>query len=108
MASLGRFEWLTDESLAAAKRAMRRKILDGRWYAERRAAAIGTAAWWEGDPRRAFDEAERIAAVTRAEVEDVFRRYVVGRPPVHLYLRPERVPWYVRMFGWIYPLVDGR
>lgn len=108
LAALGRFDWLTDASLASAKRDLRRKILGSRWYAHERAGAIGAAAWWEGDPGRAFDEAERIAAVTRADVEAAFRRYVANRPPVHLYLRPEHVPWYVRAFGWIYPLVDRR
>lgn len=106
--ALGKFEWLTDASLGGAKRALRRKILEGRWFARARAEAIGRAAWWEGDPRLAFDEAERIAAVTRDDVEAAFRRYVAGRPPVHLYLRPAHVPWYVRAFGWLYPLVDGR
>lgn len=108
LASLGSCDWLTDESLAAAQRALRRKHLGRRWYAERRAGAIGAAAWWEGDPSRAFDEEERIAAVTRADVEAAFRRYVAGRPPVRLYLKPERVPWLVRALGWIVPLVDGR
>ena len=26
--------------------------------------------------------------------------------PVRVYLKPERVPLHIRMFGWLYPLVD--
>lgn len=102
--ALSRLDWLDDASLAAAKRAERRDLLRGRWYAEARADAIGRARWWEGDALRAFDAAERIEAVTREDVARVFNTYVVEGNRVRMYVKPERVPILVRLFGWLYPV----
>ncbi len=103
---LAQLAWLTEESLAGAKRALLRQELQRTYFAESRAAAIGRAQWWLGDERSAFEAAERIEAVTREQVAAAFRRYISEAEPVRVYLRPERVPWYVRWFGWLYPLVS--
>jgi predicted Zn-dependent peptidase len=104
IAEIGRLDWLTEQSLAAAKRLMERRAYEQAYYPSGRAAAVGRAAWWQGDGRLAFDEPERIAAVTREDVEAVFVKYVAEAEPIRVYLEPERVPLWIRLFGWLYPL----
>lgn len=108
VAALARLDWATDEEVAAARRGLRRRILEADWRAAARADAIGRAVAWQGDSARAFDRVERIEAVTRADVEAASHRYLGSRPLLRVHLRPERVPWYVRAFGWLVPLVDKR
>lgn len=105
LTDMSRLEWLTDETVASAKRALRRQQLSEVYYAENRAESIGYAAWWMGDDRRAFDRDERLGAVTPEQVRRVYRKYVVEPTPVRLYVRPEHVPLYVTLFGWLWPLV---
>jgi len=102
---LSRLDWLTDERLESARRAILREELSGSLHAAERADAIGRARWWLGDDRRAFDRAQRIRAVTREQVAAAYRRYVGTPTPIRLYIRPEKVPILVRLFGWMYPLV---
>jgi zinc protease len=101
---LGRKDWLTDESLSALKRKLMRRYENQNYFAADRAEAIGTARWWTGDAGRAFDRAERIGAVTRAQVAAAFDRYIGGVSPVRVYIEPERIPLLVKMFGWLLPL----
>ena len=101
---LSRLAWLTDERLESARRAILRQELGDLVFPADRADAIGHALWWLGDDRRAFDRAERIRAVTREQVAAAYRRYVGSPEPIRLYIRPEKVPVLVRLFGWMYPL----
>jgi predicted Zn-dependent peptidase len=103
---LSRLDWLSDESLASAKRALRREEADRAYYAAAIADEIGSARWWEGDATRAFNREARIDAVTREQVAAAWRKYVGEPKPVRLFVRPEHVPLYVRLFGWLYPLVS--
>jgi zinc protease len=105
--TLAEFAWLDEERLAAAKRKREQREAQRAYYAAGMAGAIGTAAWWEGDELRAFDETERLAAVSLDDVRGAFRRYVLEAKPIKLYLRPEHVPLHVRLFGWLYPLLAG-
>jgi zinc protease len=104
--TLDRLEWLTPERLASAKRSLRRTSLIERYYPARRADAIGEARWHEGDERFAFDRESRIDAVTLDGVKAAWRSYLGEAKPVRLYARPDHVPILVRLFGWIYPLID--
>ncbi|ANM31790.1 hypothetical protein ABI59_22855 [Acidobacteria bacterium Mor1] len=101
-------EWLSEERLEAAKRSMERELHRRRYYVSSQAQAVGQAAWWQGSPGHAFDELDRLQQVTREEVAEVYLRYVVDAERARLYLKPERVPLWIRLFGWLYPLVDGR
>lgn len=103
---LSRLEWLTDESLAAAKRTLLREELRAIYYPEHRAGLIGRAEWWQGDERVAFSRASLLEQVSREQVAAVYRKYIGEAEPVRLYLRPEHVPLWVRLFGWLYPLVS--
>jgi predicted Zn-dependent peptidase len=103
---LDELEWLTEKSLESAKRALSRRIEARRYYAELRADAIGRAEWWLGDARLAFDEARLLEAVTREQVAQAFRARLRNVRPVRIYLRPEHVPLHIRLFGWLYPLVN--
>jgi predicted Zn-dependent peptidase len=100
-------EWLTDESLASAKRTMLRRLMNSAYYPASRADDIGRAEWWRGDARLAFEGPERIESVTRDQVAAAFHEYVRDAKPVRVYLRPNRVPIVVRLFGWLYPLFQG-
>ncbi|HEX6850488.1 MAG TPA: pitrilysin family protein [Candidatus Polarisedimenticolaceae bacterium] len=104
-ATLASLDWLTDASVDAAKRSLRRDRLRRSYFVDERADAIGRARWWLGDAALALDEDARLAAVTREDVAAAFRRYVGGKEPIRLYARPERVPLWVRLFGWLYPVV---
>jgi predicted Zn-dependent peptidase len=104
---LARMAWLTEASLASAKRTIIRRELNAVYYPDERAGEIGTALWWRGDARLAFEGPARIEAVTREDVERVFREYIAGARPVRVYMQPNHVPLLVRMFGWLYPLFQG-
>jgi zinc protease len=106
LVKLGQLEWLTEDRLEAAKRTLIRREWYGVYYASQRAASIGRAHWWYGDARVAFERPSRIDAVTLDDVRDAFRTYVVEGQPVRVYLKPQHVPLLIRLFGWIYPLVD--
>jgi predicted Zn-dependent peptidase len=106
LAKLGRMEWLTDESLMAAKRALLRNQLEAQWYADKRANQLGEARWHEGSTLAAFEHTAKIEAVTRADVAAAFEKYVTRGRPIRIYVRPRHVPLLVHMFGWLYPLVS--
>ena len=105
---MGVFSWLDEDALAAAKRSLGLSEMRSHYYAADRADAIGRAAWWLGDDSRAFDEIERIDTVSSEDLRRVFRTYVLDTQPVRLYVSPEKVPLYVTLFGWLYPLFGGR
>lgn len=43
--------------------------------------------------------------MTEAEVRAAFNRYFTGGKPVQIFIRPEKVPLWLRLFGWLAPLV---
>ncbi len=102
---LARMDWLTEGTLEGAKRGLQVESLEERYLAGRMAAEVGRACWWEGDARAAFGRDRAIEAVTRAQVAAAFDTYVGGATPVRVWVRPERIPLLVRLFGWLYPLV---
>jgi zinc protease len=96
--------WLTDTSLDAAKRKLIRERAQEGVYAAEVAHTVGEALWWEGQSSRAFDRAARLDAVTKDQVAAAWRTYVRDAAPIRVYVKPERVPALIRMFGWLYPL----
>jgi predicted Zn-dependent peptidase len=105
MRKLERKEWLTDARLAGARRKMLRAIEQQRYRAGERADALANSRWWRGDAALAFTRADRVAAVSRADVAQVFDRYVTNARPVAVYIQPEKVPIMLQLFGWMLPLV---
>jgi len=105
MRKLERKEWLTDARLAGARRKMLRAIEQQRYRAGERADALANSRWWRGDAALAFTRADRVAAVSRADVARVFDRYVTHAKPVAVYIQPEKVPVLLQLFGWMLPLV---
>ncbi|HEY2954150.1 MAG TPA: pitrilysin family protein [Candidatus Eisenbacteria bacterium] len=105
MRRLERAEWLTAERLEGAKRKILRGIDGMRYRAADMADALAHDGWWRGDAALAFTRAERVAAVSKADVARVFQRYVAGARPVRVYVQPEKVPVLIRLFGWLAPLV---
>jgi len=101
---LARMEWVTDDSVQAARQRLRREALETRFFSDRLAARVGRAGWWHDDPDLAFEEGRAIDAVTTARVAGAFARYVAGTTPARLYIRPEKVPLGIRMFSWLYPV----
>lgn len=106
VAHLGRRAWLTPETLAAAKRRLTKQQHWKTFFASSRADAIGQAEWWQGDWRRGLDETKQVEAVTLEHVSAAFDKYIGHAKPVRLYISPEKVPLWVRLFGWLYPLVS--
>lgn len=102
---LAGLEWLTDQGLDGVKRRVLRRMEYRRYSASEQADALAEARWWRGDVRLAFEQADRVAAVTRADVAAVFDRYVLRATPTRVHIRPQRVPLLLRLFGWLYPLV---
>jgi zinc protease len=106
IAELGRLEWLTEDALQSALRRVHRRIARRYYYPSASAHALGQSRWWFGDELRALDAVERAGRVSRADVERVWRTYVESRQPIRVYIRPQRVPLGVWLFGWLYPLVN--
>jgi zinc protease len=104
IAELDRLEWLTDETLASGKRRMLKDDADTLVYAQERAQKIGQARWWQGSASLAFDRAARINAVTKDQAAAAWRTHVRDAKKIRVYARPEHVPAYIRLFGWLYPL----
>jgi predicted Zn-dependent peptidase len=104
IAELDRMEWLTDGTLASAKRRLVKDDADVLVFAGERAEEIGRSRWWLGDARLAFNRTDRINAVTREEVAAAWRSYVRDARKIRVYVKPERIPALIRMFGWLYPL----
>lgn len=102
---LASFEWLDEERLSAAKRRLTLGEMGQGYYASSLASRIGRAAWYLGDERRAFDRTARIDAVRVEDVKAAFRRTLLEPKPVRLYLSPSHVPLWVRLFGWLYPVM---
>jgi zinc protease len=102
---LGAFEWIDEAKLRAAKRRLILSELQDAYYASSIADRIGRAAWYEGDERHAFDTAARIDEVGLEDVKAAFRKYVLDREPIRVYVSPEHVPVLVRLFGWLEPVV---
>ncbi len=103
---LSGLEWLNAETLAAAKRSLRQAELNRVYYAGAIARQVGRSRWWFDDETVAFDRGTRIDAVSIDDVREAWQRYVADRPGVRLYVKPEKVPLWIRLFGWLYPLVD--
>jgi zinc protease len=104
IAELDRMEWLTDQTLAAGKRRLIEDDAGAFVYAAERAKEIGESRWWLGDASYAFERSKRIDAVSRDEVAAAWRAYVRDAARIRVYVKPEHVPVYIRMFGWLYPL----
>ena len=104
LAKLSRMDWLTDESLMAAKRTLLRSKLESRWYAAQRASQLGSARN-AANVRLVFESNEKIEAVTRTEVAAAFEKYIARARPFRAYVRPKHVPLLVNLFGWLIPLV---
>jgi predicted Zn-dependent peptidase len=104
IAELDGMAWLTDQTLASGKRRLLEDDADAFVFAAERASEIGTSRWWLGDARLAFDRAARINAVTKDQVTAAWRTYVRDAKKIRIYVKPERVPAYIRLFGWLYPL----
>jgi predicted Zn-dependent peptidase len=103
---LSELEWLTEESLASARRTLLRRIHERVYFADQRAEAIGRAQAWLAEARLAFEEADLLERVTREQVAQAFRERLLQVKPVRIYLKPEKVPLHIRLFGWLYPLVS--
>jgi predicted Zn-dependent peptidase len=97
-------EWLTDAAIASGKRRLLLADAGDRVYAEDLAEELGQARWWRGDASYALDRAARISALGTADVAAAWRTYVRDAPKIRVYVKPERVPAWIRMFGWLYPL----
>lgn len=103
---LAQFNWLTEQTLKSAKSRYLQTEYAGRYRSSSMASRLEFAAGWQGEIDRAFDREDRIEAVEIDDVKGVFRRYVIEGNPTRMHIKPENVPWYVTMFGWLYPVAD--
>ncbi len=104
IAELDRMSWLTDDALAAAKRRLLQEDAGAQVFAAERAQEIGTSRWWLGDAGLALERPARINAVTKEQVAAAWKTHVRGGKLIRMYVKPEHVPGYIRLFGWLYPL----
>lgn len=103
---LANFGWLTDDSLDAVKRRYLRSEYSSRYISSLMASRIDFAHGWQDDIGLAFGREEIISRISREDVERVFRKYIVEGTATRLYVEPVDVPWYVTMFGRLYPLAS--
>ncbi len=81
-------EWLSEENLAIARRALLRQELEGRYFAASQADDIGRAYAWMGDDQLGVDGfADKIDAVTLDEVAAAWDRYIAGAEPVEIFIK---------------------
>lgn len=104
IAELNRMDWLSGATLESAKRRLLAEDAGTLVYAAQRAEEFGKAGWWRGDASAALDRASRINAVSEGEVAAAWRTYVRDARKIRVYVKPEHVPAWIRMFGWLYPL----
>lgn len=69
-------EPVTDKELLKAKNQLLASLAQQELTAASRATAVGSAAVLQGDTRRAFDQLERVRAVTAADLQRVARQYL--------------------------------
>ena len=103
---LSSFAWLTDETLNAMKRRYLQTEYRGRYQASQMASRISFSHGSRDNIELAFSREERIAKVTKVDIVNAYRTYILNGNPTRLYIEPERVPWYVKAFGRFYPLAD--
>lgn len=106
LAELSQFNWVSEKTLKSAKSWYLQTEYAGRYRSSSMASRIEFAAGWQNEISLAFEREARINAVQVDDIKDVFRRYVIEGNPTKLYIQPESVPWYVTMFGWLYPAAD--
>jgi predicted Zn-dependent peptidase len=104
MTELDKLDWLTDQTLQSGKRRLLLEDARGLVYADKRADELGRCRWWLGDTHHALDRAERLGRVTRQDVEAAWRTHVRDAKRIRVYVKPERIPALIRLFGWLYPL----
>jgi zinc protease len=104
VAELDGMGWLTEGTLASGKRRLLEDDARTFVFAAERAREIGQSRWWLGDSRLALDRASRVNAVTVDDVAAAWRKYVREAKKIRVYVKPEHVPAYIRLFGWLYPL----
>lgn len=97
---------LTGERLDAARREHLLRLSLERYWASSQADSLGRARWNLGETEEAFHREERVREVTLDDIQRVWRSYVEEPEPVWLHVKPEHVPVLVRLFGWLYPLVN--
>ena len=86
--ALGEGDWLSEESLATARRRMLRAELERTWFAERLADDIGLAYAWQGDDRLALEgSAEAIRAVTLEQVREAWNTWIAEATPVEVFIK---------------------
>ena len=81
-------DWLTEDNLNAAKRYLLRQELEKQWYAADMADSIGWYADRINDPEKGVVGAqEEIEQVALADVERVWKQYIVNNKPVKVFFK---------------------
>lgn len=102
------FQWLTPGNLQFAKRSKQREGAFHRYSAAQQAEDIGWSTVWYQDPRYAFAYLSILEKVTLEDVRQVAEKYLFTQEPIQIYAVPTKVPWWIRGFGWLYPVVAKR
>ena len=103
---LGDFEWLDELSLERVKRSRLLREYQSRYYSSSIASRIAFAQDWKGDIHSAFNRETRLDSVTVEDLKRVYRTYILDARRLKAYIEPNHVPWYVRVFGRLYPLAE--
>ncbi|MDQ7007412.1 MAG: pitrilysin family protein [Acidobacteriota bacterium] len=103
---LARMEWLDEAGFEGARRRLLQRVYRGAYSPVALADSLGRARWWRGDEKLALRHASELEAVRLEDVRRVYRTYLAEAEPVMLIIRPEHVPLYVQLFGWLYPLLQ--
>ena len=53
-----------------------------------------------------FNREARLAKVTVEYIKRVYHTYILDAKRLKAYIEPNHVPWYVRVFGRLYPLAE--
>jgi predicted Zn-dependent peptidase len=103
LSALDRLSWLTEENLRRAKHVLRKRIYSESYLPASTAEAIGRSQYLLDDSRYAFLRLRAIEALTQEDIKRVYHQYLRNPAPIALYVVPEKVPAWLRLFSWLYP-----
>ena len=104
--ALSEYRWLSSDLLSGAKKILMRNIYREQYSSRSVASRLRHAHWWRGDLRTASTYSDEIAAVKTDEIKHVFETYILNAKKTRFHVVPERIPLFVRAFGWLYPLAS--
>ena len=96
---LAEYRWLNSDALEGAKKILVRRHYQGRLTSDSIASRLHRANLWSGDVMAILTFPKRVAAVEIDDIKRVYEKYILYGTSTRFHVVPERIPWYVHIFG---------